>query len=206
MSLRQKSTDYGHSFQTRARFPLLGVSQTNSIKECALLYETLLNKRFTVLLKNGISFSFNFTPGAFYHILGLEKLNGLYEFNNKSKNLVYKEIKSGNIPASKIENHRNYRKIENRIKYFDRIVGLLNKEHSKLIIEFDPSIVGNTKLLNTKYMFYAHERSGYTHFTVAQKEGMFYPETFFYENSKRYISEQEIVEVKNIIIVNINNQ
>ena len=49
-------------------------------------------------------------------------------------------------------------------------------------------------------MFFAHENTGYTHFTVAQKGNLFYPETFIYENSKRYISEQTLLDVKDIII------
>lgn len=49
-------------------------------------------------------------------------------------------------------------------------------------------------------MFFAHENTGYTHFTVAQKGNLFYPETFICENSKRYISEQTLLDVKDIII------
>ena len=51
-----------------------------------------------------------------------------------------------------------------------------------------------------EFMFFAHENTGYTHFTVAQKGNLFDPETFIYENSKRYISEQTLLDVKDIII------
>ena len=174
--------------------------ETNNITDCAKIYNDLLGKKYTVILEDNISFSFYFTRKAFFHLLVLEKLNKLYEFKGKSKQIIYNEILNATFPIAAIENHNQYKRVVDRIIYFDSIKKHLNKKHSKLIIDFNADLVPHTKLTNTKFMFFAHENTGYTHFTVAQKGNLFYPETFIYENSKRYISEQTLLDVKDIII------
>ena len=78
-------------------------NKTNNITDCAKIYNDLLGKKYTVILENDISFSFYFTRSSFFHLLGLEKLNGLYEFERKSKQSIYNEILSGSFPI-KISN------------------------------------------------------------------------------------------------------
>lgn len=178
-------------------------NKTNNITDCAKIYNDLLGKKYTVILENDISFSFYFTRSSFFHLLGLEKLNGLYEFERKSKQSIYNEILSGSFPITAIENHSRYSQIVDRIIYFDSIKKHLSKQHSKLIIDFNPDLVPHCKLKNTRFMFFAHEKNGYTHFTITEKNSGYYPETFIYEDSKRYISEQILLDVKDIIIKNI---
>ena len=54
----------------------------------------------TIFLEDNISFSFYFTRKAFFHLLGLEKLNKLYEFKGKSKQIIYNEILNGTFPIA----------------------------------------------------------------------------------------------------------
>lgn len=176
------------------------LSETNNITDCAKIYNDLLGKKYTVILEGDISFSFYFTRNAFFHLLGLKKLNKLHEFKGKSKQIIYNEILNGTFPIAAIENHNQYKRIVDRIIYFDSIKKHLNKKHSKLIIDFNSDLAPGTKLKNTRFMFFAHENTGYTHLTITQKGDSFYPETFIYENSKRYISEQTLLDVKDIIV------
>ncbi len=74
--------------------------ETNNITDCAKIYNDLLGKKYTVILEDNISFSFYFTRKVFFHLLGLEKLNKLYEFKGKSKQIIYNEILNGTFPIA----------------------------------------------------------------------------------------------------------
>lgn len=139
-------------------------------------------------------------------MIGLEKLSNLNDFNGLGKSRIFKKLLKKEISLKNIENHKDYHKISNRIKYFEQIDKLLDKQHSKIIINFDNSLVSNTKLLRTVFMFYAHEKSGYTHLTIGKEKEKYYPETFFHEDSKRYISGQELLNIVDIQIENINTK
>ena len=173
--------------------------KTKNIQECAKFYESLLKKEFIVTLENGMAFSFYFRRENFYHLLGLHKLTDIQQLQNPNRALIYKEIKNGKLSYLTIQNSKFYNRISERINYFDHISALLNKEHSKIIVEFDPDIVSNTHLKNTRFIFYKHETTGYSLLTIG-KIKYFYPETFMYENSKRYLTGQKFLNVINIEI------
>ena len=173
---------------------------TKNLYECAKTYNKLLHKRYTITLENNIVFSFYFTVENFFHLLGLEKIGNINEFGGKSKRVIFKMLLNGTFPIKAIQNHKRYYRLKPRVDYFESLEKLLNKQHSKIVIEFNPELVENTKLINTKYIFYAHERTGYTHLTIAKRSREYYPETFIYENSKRYISEQNLLDVLDISI------
>ena len=207
MSLRHKNTK-SRVFAPSANtlYFYLGVFKTKDLFECAQFYNTLLHKKYTITLEGGFQFSFFFSPDNFYHLIGLEKLNNLSAFKGQSKTVIFKKFLKRQMPLKHIEGHRDYPKIANRIRLFDRIDKLLDKQHSKLIIEFDSDLVENTKLLKTVFIFFAHERSGYTHLTIGHDEGVYYPETFIYEDSKRYINEQDLLDIVDIKVENIGKK
>ena len=192
----KKYKNFGYSHTSGYPFLLAGVFKTKDIFECAQFYKTLLHKKYTITLENNFEFSFYFTPDNFFHLIGLGKLKDINYFKGKNKNLIFKKILKKEIPLESIEKHKNYCKIINRVKYFERIDKLLDKKHSKIIIDFD----SDNKLLKTVFIFYAHEKSGYTHLTIGKDNAKYYPETFIYEDSKRYISGQELLNIIDIKI------
>ena len=179
------------------------VFKTKDVFECAQFYSTLLNKKYTITLENDFKFSFYFTPNNFYHLIGLEKLGNISAFKGKSSGLIFKKILQKEISPQIIKNHKKYGMIANRIKYFERIGDLLDKEQSKVIINFDCNLVPTTKLFNTVFIFFAHEESGYTHLTIGKDGIKYYPETFIYENSQRYVNKQDLLDITNIKIENV---
>ena len=84
---------------------------------------------------------------------------------------------------------------------------LLNKEYiftkdkSKIIIDFDRNLVSGTELINTKYILYRNLSDSYINLTMGESSDKIYPETFFVENSKKYISEQVLLEIENIDVI-----
>lgn len=177
-----------------------------TIEECVNIFEKLLFKRYIFLLENDIEIELFFQKGYFYHMLGLEKLVDIMQLNG-SASKIYKDIQKGRISHKLIKKSSHYDTIRERIKYFDYIPDLLHS--SKIIIDFDKSLLKNkngteySKLINTKYILFRRVDSGYIHLTIGQKSKEAYPETFFYEPSKRYISEQNLLSIRNVRIIDI---
>ncbi len=173
-----------------------------NIQDCAKLYLNLINKRYIFSLENGIEFSVVFKSGNFAHLIGLHKLVDLNVLKKKSANLLFDEILNGTIKPSFIESSVKYYLIKNRIKYFENIFDLLNKEKTKVIVDFDKTLIsGETQLDNTKYILYKIKDGGYFLLTIGNKGNGEYPETLFYEISKMYISGQNLLEISDIKIV-----
>lgn len=171
----------------------------NSILECARLYETLLKKEYIFTLEGNIKISIYFSSSYFYHLLGLEKLIDVTQLAGKKPNQIYKLILKGRITDSLISNSKYYRLIENRIKYFETILDLLNFDRSnKIIIDFDVNKLNfRTKLKFTKYILYKRIDTNYIHLTIGLKDKL-YPETFIVENGSTYVSEQTMLEILSI--------
>ena len=173
------------------------------IKECAEFYKSFLNKDYIFTLEGDIKFKIFFVKGNFHHLLGLGKLKDIEELNiEKNKaDKIYKDILSGDISIEKIENSVFYYKILNRVENFQNITDLLDIDKCKIIIDFDRNLLDDTNLINTKYILFKHKNDGYIHLTLGDKGKGIYPETFFYEGSKRYITEQVLLDIIDIEIV-----
>ena len=177
-----------------------------NIQECAKFYSILTGKDYIFTLENDIKFKIYFLPGAFYHLIGLHKLSDLNSLKSNNPTTVYKDILNGNISVETIENSSFYYKIADRIAHFEKIADMLDKEKSKIIIDFNRELINGTELINTKYILYrdislySNDLSGYANLTIGERQNKIYPETFFYERSKRYISEQILLDVIDIEI------
>lgn len=173
------------------------------IRECAEFYKSLMRKDYLFTLENGINFKIFFKASGFYHLIGLHKLTDIRQLtdNSVSPDKLYKDILNGRKSSAIIEKSAFYSRISDRIKHFERIADMLDKEKSKIIIDFDPELIEGTELKNTKYILYRHLKSGYANLTLGEKDSFVYPETFFFEDSKRYISEQILLDILNIEII-----
>lgn len=166
------------------------------IQECAKFYGELLNKDYIFTLENDISFKILFAPSNFFHLLGLEKLKDISM--SQSPRAVYIDILNGRIPPEKISNSTFYKLIEQRVEQFDELNNMLNSDKSKVIVDFNKKLVPFTELKNTKYILYRHKDEGYAHFTMGNKGRGIYPETFFFDESKRYVTGQILLDIVKI--------
>ncbi len=173
------------------------------IQECAKYYKTLMRKDYVFTLENDIKFKIFFKSSNFYHLIGLHKLVDIKQLTdaNVSPDKIFKDILSGRISVETIEKSVFYDRIRDRVKYFEKITDMLDKYKSKIIIDFDPELVEGTELKNTEYILFRHLSSGYANLTIGEKNGFTYPETFFAEDSKRYISEQNLLDILDIEII-----
>ncbi len=175
-----------------------------NIQECAKYYKCLLGKEYIFTLEDGFKFSFYFQPSNFHHLLGLHKLTDVRDVWNGKPARVFNNILNGYISVDKIENSAKYYIISNRVKHFEKTTDMLDKEKSKIIIDFNRDLVSGTDLINTKYILYRDISlydegiGGYANLTIGEKQNKIYPETFFYEDSKKYISEQILLDIIDI--------
>ncbi len=177
-----------------------------NIQECAVAYATLLNKNYVFKIEGNITFEIKFSTSNFHHLLGLHKLKDLPRLLNLKPKNVYAKILSGEISAEFIEKSVHYPKIADRIKYFEHIFDVLNKEKCKIIIDFDSSKVQNCKLSDTKYILYFEIlRRNYFLLTLGQaRRNIIYPETIMFEPSAKYNSEQTLLDVYDIQVLTKN--
>ena len=92
----------------------------------------MLNKRYIFSIEGNISFSIEFKKDNFHHLLGLHKLKDQQLLvirkpqNDAAK--IYEKILNQEIPSKIVEQSTNYWRIENRIKYFEKIFDTLDKD------------------------------------------------------------------------------
>ncbi len=173
-----------------------------TIRDCAILYQGLLKKKYKFTLENNISFTLEFSPAYFYHLLGLEKLTDITQLRNVSPSKVYKDIISGKIAHSTIQKSKHFELISDRIQYFENLPELVYFDKSnKIIIDFDKDKLDfNSLLKNTKYILYKRFDIKYIHLTIGSKLTL-YPETFIVEPGSTYISEQTLLDILSIDII-----
>lgn len=169
-----------------------------------------MDKKYVFEVEGGITFSIEFQKGNFHHLLGLHKLTDKQILNTKdSRNdpvEIYEKILSGEITPGFVEQSANYYKIENRIKYFEKIFDTLDKNKCKIIIDFDSSKIENCSLKKTKYILYVRMPEGYFLFTLGMvRKNRIYPETLFFESSAMYNNNQTLLDVYDIRVVEDRN-
>ena len=190
---------------------LLKEVKTTDIQECANLYQRLLNKNYIFTIEGDITFTIKFQKSGFHHLLGLHKLTDqqvlVIKKPGNEADVIYEKILNQEIPASVIEKSVHYYKIENRIKYFERIFDVLDKNKSKIIVDFDYTKLEHSELVNTKYILYSRIPEGYFLFTLGESRNTkIYPETIFFEPSSKYISNQYLLDIYDIKIISIKSK
>ncbi|MGN0455979.1 MAG: hypothetical protein ACI4F2_03895 [Acutalibacteraceae bacterium] len=177
----------------------------NTISECAKLYKTLLKKEFIFTLEQNIKFKLEFNPAYFFHLLALEKLTDIVKLKGKSPGKIYKDICRGNITDRTVRDSKHYRLVSDRVRYFEQLPELLCfSKSNKIIVDFDRSKLSfESKLTNTKYILYKRIDNIYSHLTIGCKgcKNILYPETFIVENGSTYISNQTMLDILSIDVV-----
>lgn len=165
-----------------------------TVQQCAQIYAAIMDNTYRLTLENNMIIDIRFKKEQFKHLIGIHKLTDIRGLPEKDAKLLFKEIYSG-VPSllRSIQKSVNYDKIVNRVNSFYFLPTLL---HGKIIIDFDPRLVdGETKLRNTEFILYNSLNDGYAHLTIGEGIDSYYPETFFFEPTKKYISRQKLVDI-----------
>lgn len=173
------------------------------VSQCFAVYNTLLNKKYVLTLEGNIKIELFFSKKNLKHLLGLHKLTDIELVSKRSGAVVYQLIKNETINDALLQSSIQYNKIAERILYFYLIPILLN---SKIIIDFDPQKIPDayvSKLKKTDYVLYKYiDGNTIAHLTLsAAGFQKYYPETFFVEHSKMYLSDQKLLDVLRVDII-----
>lgn len=166
----------------------------DELQLCIQTFENMLDKDYFLTLENGTVLHIYFTKSHFRHLLGLHKLTDLDAFHPRSglsARRAYDYIKTGKITADTIRKSVHYGKIAERIACFPMIESVFAK---KVIVDFNPTLLENCKL-EAEYILYTEFKRGYLHLAIGHDIKGQYPESFFYEDSKYYLTEQHFMNV-----------
>lgn len=167
------------------------------VQQCAEIYKGLSQSIVKVTLENDIVLEITFDIKSFKHLMGLHKLTDIRGITDMPPSKIFRESLNGGISQKVIKSQR-YHLIENRVTYFPLVTALLT---SRVIIDFDASLVaGGTELTNTDYMFYKQLPAGVVHLTITEGFKGYYPESFFFDASKKYISGQTLLDIVSVEI------
>ena len=173
-------------------------------KECAEVYQTLLNKRYRLTLENDAVLEFQFQRENFFHLLGLHKLTDIRILRNQSASKTFKDVLSGKISENVLVNSTHFHLVQDRFRYFYLLPALLS---GKIVVDFDCRLIlGGTSLQHTRYILYSRVGGGVLHLTIGEALIGFYPETFFFDTSNKYLSEQLLLEVKTLEVFDLNKK
>ena len=164
----------------------------NKLEECLSIYQSMMHSRFELILENNLVLSFHFDKGNLCHLLGLQKLKDIPQLQRSTGTQVYKMLLDESLSYRTLRKSKYYTQIQNRFECFHLLPML---PYGKVIVNFDRQKVGETELINTKYILYRQVPNGVIHLTFGEKGLTQYPETFFFDPRKRYIDGQELLDV-----------
>lgn len=171
----------------------------DKLSECIQAYERLLYKEYILTLENGMLINLRFETNQFSHLIGLHYLTDVRQVQKTPVNgaaAIYQNLKKGRICYADLQKSALFDHIANRIEYFPHVNELLEQ---KIIIDFDRRKVKKTDF-KAKYILYKPHELGYLHLCLAENAKIFYPESYIYEPSKYYISEQTLLDIVNVEI------
>ncbi|WP_027400214.1 PBECR4 domain-containing protein [Anaerovorax odorimutans] len=170
-------------------------------------YKKLINFTICYELENGAKIKYIYKKENFPHLIGLHKLVDLpliQRFNDPKNHIInskyiISKIKQSKLTEIDVKSSCYYNKIVDRYSHFNA-ENLMSLTYTEVVIDFDRSLLRNSKLYKTKYILFEKENSEYRHLCIAKDASKYYIESFFYEKSNDYINNQKIVKVKSVQI------
>lgn len=173
----------------------------DKLQDCLSIFNALIHSRFRFTLEDGTVFELFFTPSNLPHLLGLHKLKDIPGLQGTSGGRIYQMLSEGELTYDTLR----------RSKYYDRIAPRLERFHllpllffGQVIVDFDSAKLEQTDLRKTRYIFFLRQPDGIVHLTLGEKSVQSrlqsYPETFFHDRSKRYITGQALLNITKVEI------
>jgi len=165
----------------------------------------LNNYTFSYLLEDGSNITFKLSQYNYPHLLGLQKLEdipiiGRFNDPNDKKigaKIILSLIKKEVITYETIANSAYYPKILERFEFLSS-ESMLSLSFNEVIVDFDRSIL--TTLLKSDYLLIEKKDLGWLHLGLVISNGIYVPETFFFDDTGYYQRGQKVIKVKEITI------
>lgn len=170
------------------------------LSQCVVKFQELLSNDYYLTLEDGTELHILFQKKHFKHLLGLHKLVDMPDISRANATAMYHAILNQKITQKRIERSVWYYKIKERIEHFPQIESVFGK---KVIVDFNASLLEKCEL-KAEYILYSELDEKYTeyiHLAIGHSVKGFYPESFFYEPSRQYLSGQVILNIDHIQII-----
>lgn len=170
----------------------------DTLQGCAITFEKLFKTDYVITAghkKKLWKITIVFQMDQFCHLIGLQKLIDLPQVSRaKNKVSLFHNIKSGELTYDAIKSSIYIEEVNQRMKYFQRIEGLLNRD---IIIKFDKNKAHTS--INAEILIYeCYEEEYIQLFFQSMKHNIFVPCSFFATRNTKYINRQEIYKVLNV--------
>lgn len=183
----------------------------DKLKECLIIFESMLGKDYYLSLENGLTIKVFFARKHFHHLLGLHKLIDIPPLvANKSKNTtttIYNNIYNDRITYDQICKSAFWSDISERFDYFSNLNTLM---FEKVIIDFDknkvPSAPKYIPLIQAEYILYATDNNSYFHLCLGNSNNLCYPETFIVQHDDYYVTGQIELKVNSLKVVDTTSK
>lgn len=157
--------------------------------------DDLLLKNFVIEIEDGQRVPFHFTVANIFHLLGLHYITDMPNISGaKNKGSLVNLLRKDERLFQQIKKSSQYEEVRARMESFSKISEMLLTDKCKIIIKFDKSLVPETTIKSCYLLYKTEDRNTYHILGLASKvNGIFYPETYFVEQSKYYVNGQELL-------------
>lgn len=173
-----------------------------------------LNKfRIEYILDNGNRIDVTYKEENFAHLLGLHKLKDIQiiqfwqDRTNKTIKLadVMKQIKRGKLTDTSVRSSYFFPLIKERYESFS-YDNLTSLNYTDAIIDFNPALI-HSKIKSNYILFEEKPNREFNHMGIAvdRTSGDRYIETFFHEQSDKYIAGQKRIRVRTFQVYDAGN-
>ena len=138
------------------------------------------------------------------HLLGLHKLvdvpilGRFADKNDKVVNAKYilsKIKKEILVTDSVVRSSVHFPKIKERYESIGKEV-LLSLCFTEAVIDFNPALINS--MLQAQFLLFEDTGNGYRHLSIVKEGSTYFPESYFFEQSDKYVRGQTTIKVKRV--------
>ncbi|WP_172611249.1 PBECR4 domain-containing protein [Eubacterium limosum] len=173
------------------------------LKECAERFKQYLNIDYQITAvrkEKELCFKVFFQKSNFHHLAGLHKLTDLPHISRvRNKGGVFHDVLKSGLSYAEISKSCYIGEVDKRIKYFDKIESLFEKE---IILKFDSRKAYST--IQATMLLYDKIDNTYLHLFLNVFEEnspdniKLIPCSFFSSDNRKYIDGQEVYKIKKL--------
>lgn len=175
------------------------------IENSVCVYERLRKKKYRITIEDGTEFVLTCEKEHYHHLAGFHYLTDLVGIANPAygKKRFYQQLKNHKLNEDVLVKSELYGLIAERIASFHNIEEILSAAECKIIVEFDRHKADSE--IEAKYFLYKREGNPlqgepvtyYALFIGFESDAeIYYPATYVIEHSKKYVSDQIMLNCK----------
>ena len=183
----------------------------DDLQECAIAYSRLLDFGYRIIIgrkRNQKEITLRFDSSEFHHLMGLHYLEDLDYFMKTSKTKIFSDIVEGKKCLLDVQKSYHYKRIEDRIKEFSKIVPTIF-DVNKIVFRFiNPTYFGSS--IKAEYLIKYTSHTGVKSFLFLDKDTensqFHFFKSFFVFDFRDYSENQSSYIVVYIEKINLKTQ